>query len=180
MRLTDVPYAHFSPRRFIKDHFADAFRLLPDASPPQYGSREEKWINSATLAQASENISPAGPPKTPEPQGPYLPSFALSTPSGTSPQSIKGSSSPGSPLHALQFIRRAEMDSLSYRPETPALDKERDIVRAQYTLSSSPTGLATMNLFCVCCLLRSIHCYTAVHHHDIASYSMRMDQLRCG
>ncbi|TBU42137.1 hypothetical protein BD309DRAFT_866914 [Dichomitus squalens] len=105
--------------RFIKDHFADAFRLLQDTSPPRLASREEKWINSSTLAQAAEAISPMVPPKTPEPQGPYLPSFALSTPSGKSPQSLKTTPSPGSPLHALQFIRRAEMGDLSYRPETP-------------------------------------------------------------
>lgn len=109
--------------RFIKSHFADAFRLLPEMSPPRMGAREEKWISSTTLAQASEHISehmsPPAPPKTPEPMSPYLPSFALSTPNGTSPRSLKGSPSPGSPLHALQFIRRADMDSLSYRPETP-------------------------------------------------------------
>ncbi|KAI1792964.1 hypothetical protein LXA43DRAFT_301235 [Ganoderma leucocontextum] len=107
--------------RFIKDHFADAFRLLslPENSPPRIGSNEEKWITSSTLAQAAEIASPPRPLKTPEPKGPYLPSFALSTPSGKSPQSLKTSPSPGSPLHALQFIRRAEMGDLSYRPETP-------------------------------------------------------------
>ncbi|RPD61977.1 hypothetical protein L226DRAFT_535353 [Lentinus tigrinus ALCF2SS1-7] len=105
--------------KFIKDHFADAFRLLPDASPPRMGGMEEKWISSTTLAQAGEAFSPMAPPKTPEPKGPYLPSFALSTPNGTSPQSLKTSPSPGSPLHALQFIRRADMEGLSYRPETP-------------------------------------------------------------
>ena len=105
--------------RFIKDHFADAFRLLPDASPPRMGAREEKWISSTTLAQAGETILPMAPPKTPEPKSPYLPSFALSTPNGTSPQSLKTSPSPGSPLHALQFIRRADVEGLSYRPETP-------------------------------------------------------------
>ncbi|PIL36723.1 transporter [Ganoderma sinense ZZ0214-1] len=107
--------------RFIKDHFADAFRLLsvPENTPPRMGSKEEKWISSSTLGQAAEIISPPRPPKTPEPKDPYLPSFALSTPSGRSPQSLKTSPSPGSPLHALQFIRRAEMADLSYRPETP-------------------------------------------------------------
>ncbi|KAI0751307.1 hypothetical protein C8Q80DRAFT_1099389 [Daedaleopsis nitida] len=105
--------------KFIKSHFADAFRLLPEMSPPRMGAREEKWISSTSLAQASETISPPAPPKTPEPMSPYLPSFALSTPNGTSPQSLKGSASPGSPLHALQFIRRADMDNLTYRPETP-------------------------------------------------------------
>ncbi|KAI0721923.1 hypothetical protein C8T65DRAFT_629665 [Cerioporus squamosus] len=105
--------------RFIQDHFADAFRLIPDASPPRMGAREEKWISSTTLGQAGEAFSPMAPPKTPEPKSPYLPSFALSTPNGTSPQSLKTSPSPGSPLHALQFIRRADMEGLSYRPETP-------------------------------------------------------------
>ncbi|KAI0637758.1 hypothetical protein C8Q77DRAFT_1047649 [Trametes polyzona] len=105
--------------RFIKDHFADAFRLLPDTSPPRMGAREEKWISSASLVQAAEHMSPPLPPRTPEPKEGYMPSFALSTPNGTSPKSLKGSPSPGSPLHALQFIRRAERDPPSYRPETP-------------------------------------------------------------
>ena len=100
--------------RFIKDHFADAFRLLPE-SPPRFGSREEKWINSSSLSQA---VQIPEPPRTPEPKNPYIPSFALSTPSGASPRSIK-SSSPGSPLTALQFIRRADRESPLLRPETP-------------------------------------------------------------
>ncbi|KAH8106169.1 hypothetical protein BXZ70DRAFT_886776 [Cristinia sonorae] len=100
---------------FIKNHFADAFRLLPE-SPPRFGAREEKWINSTSLSQVAAEIPE--PPRTPEPKNPYMPSFALSTPSGTSPRSIK-SSSPGSPLTALQFIRRADRESPLLRPETP-------------------------------------------------------------
>ncbi|KAI0662995.1 hypothetical protein C8Q70DRAFT_955154 [Cubamyces menziesii] len=117
--------------KFIKDHFADAFRLLPDASPPRLASREEKWISSTSLAQAAEIMTPPMPPRTPEPKDGFIPSFALSTPNGTSPKSMKGSPSPGSPLHALQFIRRAERDPASYRPETP-------------TRSSRSTGMTSV------------------------------------
>ncbi|KAI0079694.1 hypothetical protein K474DRAFT_1658784 [Panus rudis PR-1116 ss-1] len=106
--------------KFIRDHFADAFRLLPD-SPPRAKGREEKWISSTTLAAqaAMEESQPPAAPKTPEPISPFIPSFALSTPSGKSPQSMKTSPSPGSPLTALQFIRRADRESPLLRPETP-------------------------------------------------------------
>lgn len=105
--------------RFIKEHFADAFRLLPE-SPPRMGAREEKWISSATLQQSSiqEVLSPPLPPSTPEPHGSYIPSFALSTPSSASPKSVK-SSSPGSPLQPIQFIRRADRESPMMRADTP-------------------------------------------------------------
>ncbi|KAI0347052.1 hypothetical protein BDW22DRAFT_1425131 [Trametopsis cervina] len=108
--------------KFIKEHFADAFRVLPlpESPPPRVGSGEEKWISSATLSKAMSDKaqSPPLPPSTPEPSMPFIPSFALSTPSGTSPRSIK-TSSPGSPLHPIQFIRRAERELLASRPETP-------------------------------------------------------------
>ncbi|KAI0643758.1 hypothetical protein C8Q79DRAFT_153114 [Trametes meyenii] len=124
--------------RFIKDHFADAFRLLPDASPPRIGAREEKWISSATLAQAGELMTPPMPPRTPEPKEGYIPSFALSTPNGTSPKSLKGSPSPGSPLRALQFIRRAERDTPSYRPETPTRSSRSGITSVLNTPARQP------------------------------------------
>ncbi|KAI0676820.1 hypothetical protein C8Q78DRAFT_47766 [Trametes maxima] len=124
--------------RFIKDHFADAFRLLPDASPPRIGAREEMWISSATLAQAGELMTPPMPPRTPEPKEGYIPSFALSTPNGTSPKSLKGSPSPGSPLHALQFIRRAERDTPSYRPETPTRSSRSGITSVLNTPARQP------------------------------------------
>ncbi|KAI0035685.1 hypothetical protein K488DRAFT_23218, partial [Vararia minispora EC-137] len=104
--------------KFIQTHFADSFRLLPDTTM-SFGSREEKWISSATLMEAPEIVaSPPRPPKTPEPSG--IPSFALSTPSGRSPHSIKSSPSSGSPLTPLQFMRRADMDSIGARPSTPS------------------------------------------------------------
>ncbi|KAI0092594.1 hypothetical protein BDY19DRAFT_925147 [Irpex rosettiformis] len=108
--------------KFIKEHFADAFRVLPlSESPPHQRAQGEKWISSITLAQAMSDKaqSPPLPPRTPEPQLPFIPTFALSTPSGTSPRTIK-TSSPGSPLHAMQFIRRADRDSIPARPETPS------------------------------------------------------------
>ncbi|KAH9853826.1 hypothetical protein C2E23DRAFT_727502 [Lenzites betulinus] len=125
--------------RFIKDHFADAFRLLPvDMSPPRTGAREEKWISSTSLAQATESLTPPRPPRTPEPKEGYFPSFAISTPSGASPKSLKGSPSPGSPLHALQFIRRAERESISYRPETPTRSS-RSSMSASASVLSTPS-----------------------------------------
>ncbi|KAI0698913.1 hypothetical protein BC835DRAFT_628774 [Cytidiella melzeri] len=124
--------------KFIKEHFADAFRVLPlpESPPPKSRAQEEKWVSSATLAQALSDKaqSPPLPPQTPEPRLPFIPSFALSTPSGTSPRTIK-SSSPGSPqaLHPIQFIRRAERESLTARPDTPSKGP-----RSTSSLSNNP------------------------------------------
>ncbi|KZT13142.1 uncharacterized protein LAESUDRAFT_30786 [Laetiporus sulphureus 93-53] len=98
--------------KFIKEHFADAFRILPDS--PNLGSRDEKWISSSSLSQAAERFSPPNLPVTPEPRSPFVPSFSLSPPNGTSPQSIK-SSSPGSPLNPLQYLRRPDTPSKAPR-----------------------------------------------------------------
>ncbi|KAH7930014.1 hypothetical protein BV22DRAFT_1079617 [Leucogyrophana mollusca] len=110
--------------KFIKGHFADLFRIMPPESPPRYGSprfgsREEKWISSATLLEAPEIIT-SPPPRTPEPKGPFVPSFTLSTPGGRSPHSVKSTPSSGSPLAPLQFMRRADMDPSALRPVTPS------------------------------------------------------------
>ncbi|KAF8270996.1 hypothetical protein EI94DRAFT_1721674 [Lactarius quietus] len=106
--------------KFIQTHFADMLRLLPEPMP-YLGSREEKWISSSTLLEAPELITPPRPPRTPEPGsgGTSLPSFALPTPSGRSPQSINTHSSPGSPLTALQFLRRVDGEGGLARPSTP-------------------------------------------------------------
>ncbi|KAF9468922.1 hypothetical protein BDZ94DRAFT_1244937 [Collybia nuda] len=108
--------------KFIKDHFADSFRLMPE-SPPRPGAPEEKWISSATLLEAPEvdSRTPPEPPRTPEPTLPFVPSFSLSTPSGQSPYSIKSNSPSlkGSPLTPLQFIRRADAETM-LRPTTPS------------------------------------------------------------
>ncbi|EKM59623.1 uncharacterized protein PHACADRAFT_88087 [Phanerochaete carnosa HHB-10118-sp] len=104
--------------KFIREHFADAFRLVPDS--PRRGSTEEKWISSTILQQQSiqEVLStPPSHPQTPEPKNP-IPSFALSTPPRASPKSLK-SSSPGSPLQPIEFIRRADRDSPLLRADTP-------------------------------------------------------------
>ncbi|EPQ59376.1 hypothetical protein GLOTRDRAFT_136260 [Gloeophyllum trabeum ATCC 11539] len=98
--------------KFIKNHFADLFRLMPE-SPPGTTAPREKWISSKTLL---DNTSDSFRPQTPESKDAHLPSFALSTPSGRSPHSIKTTSSPGSPLTPLQFMRRAEGME---RPVTP-------------------------------------------------------------
>ncbi|KAF9452205.1 hypothetical protein P691DRAFT_805390 [Macrolepiota fuliginosa MF-IS2] len=116
--------------KFIKDHFADSFRLLSE-SPPHPGGPEERWISSTTLLEAAEIITstttmkspPPEPPRTPEPRMPFVPSFSLLTPSGHSPRSIgsigSSPSTKGSPLTPLQFIRRAEPDAALLRPVTP-------------------------------------------------------------
>ncbi|KAH0839723.1 hypothetical protein J3R83DRAFT_661 [Lanmaoa asiatica] len=111
--------------KFIKDHFADQFRIMPPESPPHFGSprlgsREEKWISSATLFEAPEIIAPPLPPRTPEPSGPFIPSFTLSTPDARSPHTVKSSPSSGSPLAPLQFMRRANPDGPPIRPITPS------------------------------------------------------------
>lgn len=105
--------------RFIQTHFADMSRLFPQ-SMPYLGSREEKWISSSTLLEAPEIITPPRPPRTPDPgsAGTSLPSFALSTPSGRSPQSIHTHSSSGSPLTAM-FLRRVDGEGVLSRPSTP-------------------------------------------------------------
>ncbi|KAJ3812916.1 hypothetical protein F5876DRAFT_74375 [Lentinula aff. lateritia] len=114
--------------KFIRDHFADSFRLLaaPD-SPGMHASGEERWISSATLLEEREQNTPPGPPRTPEPRGPLLPSFSLSTPSGHSPQSMMSTpSTRGSPLTPLQFMRRAEPEAPFFaRPETPTKSPSR-------------------------------------------------------
>lgn len=109
--------------KFIKDHFADVFRIMPPESPsrlgsPRLGIREERWISSATLLEAPEIIT--SPPRTPEPRCNPIPSFILSTPSGHSPHSVKSTPSSGSPLAPLQFLRRAAPDATSIRPVTPS------------------------------------------------------------
>lgn len=107
--------------RFIKDHFADQFRIMSPESPhfgsPRFGSREEKWISSATLFEAPEIVA-TPPPRTPEPLAPFIPSFTISTPGARSPHSAK--SSPSSPLAPLQFMRRANPDGPPIRPITPS------------------------------------------------------------
>lgn len=121
IRLGCLLITDYENGRFIQTHFADMFRLLPEQMS-YLGSREEKWISSSTLLEAPELIStPARDNATPEPSsgGMFFPSFALSTPSGKSPQSIKTHSSPGSPLTALQFLRRVDGEDSFLRSATP-------------------------------------------------------------
>ncbi|KAF8165017.1 hypothetical protein B0H34DRAFT_793453 [Crassisporium funariophilum] len=121
--------------KFIKNHFAESFRLAPE-SPPRYGVQEEKWISSATLLEAPDIGSPPPPPRTPEPKVPFMPSFSLMTPSGQSPHSLKSSpSAKGSPLTPLQFIRRAEPDHTLLRPVTPS----KTPLRSRATNTTTPS-----------------------------------------
>ncbi|KAF5393549.1 hypothetical protein D9757_000277 [Collybiopsis confluens] len=123
--------------RFIRDHFADSFRMLTSSDSPGMhatGGGEERWISVATLLE--ERNTPPGPPKTPEPRGPSdLPSFALSTPSGHSPQSLLSTpSTKGSPLTPLQFMRRAEPEvPFLSRPETPTKTPHRTRMNPVHT-----------------------------------------------
>ena len=123
VRFTCLLITDYESGRFIQTHLADVFRLLPEPMP-YVGSREEKWISSSTLLEAPELIStPARDNETPEPSsgGMLFPPFALSTPGsiGKSPQSIKTHSSPGSPLTALQFLRRVDGEDSFLRAATP-------------------------------------------------------------
>ncbi|KAH6915417.1 hypothetical protein BKA70DRAFT_576347 [Coprinopsis sp. MPI-PUGE-AT-0042] len=110
--------------KFIQNHFADSFKLHTDSPPSVLGkNQEEKWISSATLLDSSMQSAtpPPEPPKTPEPKGPFIPSFSLLTPTGHSPRSIPSSSpslKTGSPLTALQYMRKAGPDP-NLRPGTP-------------------------------------------------------------
>ncbi|KAF9534910.1 hypothetical protein CPB83DRAFT_843135 [Crepidotus variabilis] len=108
--------------KFIKDHFADSFRIMPE-SPPRQGTQEGKWISSSTLLEGrDDDTTPPAAPRTPEPTLPYVPTFSLLTPSGQSPRSLKSSpSAQGSPLTPLQFMRRADPElSTHLRPSTPS------------------------------------------------------------
>ena len=108
---------------FIKTHFADQFRFMPVESPPRpTAAQGEEWINSSTLLPPADIVvSPPRAPRTPEPKGPFLPSFSLMTPSGQSPRSLKSTPSSGSPLTPLQFMRRVEQYSPgSLRPSSPS------------------------------------------------------------
>lgn len=110
--------------RFINNHIADSFRMLPE-SPSRARVQDEKWISSTTLLEAAEisdstTKPPPMPPRTPEPKFPFVPSFSLLTPSGQSPRSIGSSpSTKSSPLTPLQFMRRAGPESTLLRPVTP-------------------------------------------------------------
>ena len=121
IRLSCLHITDYENGRFIQTHFADMFRLLPEPMP-YLGSREEKWISSSTLLEAPElTNTPARDNESPELSsgGMLFPSFALPTPSGKSPQSIKTHSSPGSPLTALQFLRRVDGEDSFLRSATP-------------------------------------------------------------
>lgn len=133
--LCSVLYMLIYNDRFIKDHFADLFRLMPD-SPPRPGAQEEKWISSVTLLETPEIVeNPPMPPRTPEPKAPFVPSFSLSTPSGQSPHSLKSTPSSGSPLTPLQFMRRADADAPLLRPATPS---KAPTLRARHTAPHTP------------------------------------------
>lgn len=97
----------------------------PQLSSFRFGSREEKWINSATLFEAPEIATSSPSPRTPEPSGPFLPAFTLSTPSARSPYAVRSSPSTGSPLAPLQFMRRANPEIRRVKVSTSFRGVER-------------------------------------------------------
>ncbi|CAE6418687.1 unnamed protein product [Rhizoctonia solani] len=131
--------------KFIKDHFADLFCLLPVASPPQ--NEGPKWISSATLFEETEQTptrrprSALGKPGTPEPRrapsraspSPGAPTFH--TPPGISPNAATGSSR-SSPLTPIQFMRRVEDQGPRARPTSP-LNRTTVRGRGQQPLGAS-------------------------------------------
>ncbi|KAK2466476.1 hypothetical protein APHAL10511_002118 [Amanita phalloides] len=118
---------------FIKDHFADSFRIMPDSDvPPHKVESKEKWISSATLIELESKedqpqvLMVPKSPRTPEPgSNTSIPSFAITTPKGRSPQSASSLSTKSSPLTPMQFIRRADFDSTTGRPVTPSKPPSR-------------------------------------------------------
>lgn len=125
--------------RFIKDHFADSFRIASDPESPPRPSAE-RWISSATLLESRQSLSPPRAPQTPEPTTSFVPSFSLVTPSGQSPKSIKSISPQSlrtSPLIPLQFMRRAEPgpDLALLRPATPT----KTPLRSRLSTSTTPS-----------------------------------------
>ncbi|KIJ56659.1 hypothetical protein M422DRAFT_238274 [Sphaerobolus stellatus SS14] len=109
--------------KFLKSHFSDLLAEL-SPSPPR---NQERWLSASSVRDSmtpgSEDATSVKEPATPESkfQG-TLPSFQLSTPSGTSPQSIRtNTSSPG--LTPLQYLRRAEPGLTPITPTKAAKGK---------------------------------------------------------
>ncbi|KAG8733220.1 hypothetical protein FRC11_007790, partial [Ceratobasidium sp. 423] len=133
--------------KFIKDHFADLFRLLPVASPPQ--NEGPRWISSATLLEETEQTptrrprSALGKPGTPEPRrapsraspSPGIGAPTFHTPPGISPNTATGSSH-SSPLTPIQFMRRVEDQGPRARPTSP-LSRTTVRSRGQQPLGTS-------------------------------------------
>jgi len=68
---------------------------------------------------------------------PHCPLFLLSTPNGQSPRSIKSTTSGGSPLTPLQFMRRAEQESPGLRPMSPS---KPPMLRARNMAHTTPNA----------------------------------------
>ena len=121
--------------RFIKDHFADLFRLIPE-SPPRTGTgtKEEKWISASTLHNTNVNEHLE---KSPDSVVKHLPSFALSTPDGSFSQALPSTPSIGAPLTPLQFMRRAERDPTELSLSSLALSTATGISTGFSTPSKS-------------------------------------------
>jgi hypothetical protein len=128
-------YAH-QRGRFINDHFADLFRLMPLDAQSQ-GAREEKWISSATLLEAPENAdTTSAAPHTLE-CSPMIPSISLNTPSTRTSQPLKSAAvndtSPPA-LTPLQFMRRADPDA----PVIPVTPSKAPGPRARIVTPNAP------------------------------------------
>ncbi|KZP00049.1 hypothetical protein CALVIDRAFT_320433 [Calocera viscosa TUFC12733] len=113
--------------KFIKSHFADLFRILPPGplTPPMQA--KEPWINSATLLKAAGSpLQAAGSPlASPSALSPTFSDAKTPSPAAhagdmsTSSVFSFTSSSPGSPLASIQFLRKA--DDLRRSTQSPPL-----------------------------------------------------------
>ncbi|KAL5527398.1 hypothetical protein ACEPAG_6189 [Sanghuangporus baumii] len=107
--------------KFIKGHFADLFRLLPETPPrPGSASKEQRWINATSLRNAERDASLTKSPGSPDSSGRNVPSFAISTPDGTQRTGSPGSS----PLTPFQFIRRADANASEISLSSLALSND--------------------------------------------------------
>ena len=108
--------------RFIKDHFSDLFRVLPETPPRPGSNSKERWISAASLRNGgTEDGNSSG---SPDSITRNVPSFAISTPDG----SQKSGSPRSSPLTPIQFIRRAD---------TSASEISLSSIALSYDLSNS-------------------------------------------
>ncbi|KAL5508243.1 hypothetical protein ACEPAH_5862 [Sanghuangporus vaninii] len=107
--------------KFIKDHFADLFRLLPETPPrPGSASKEQRWISAAGLRNVEGDASLTKSSGSPDSSSRNVPSFAISTPDGTQRTGSPGSS----PLTPFQFIRRADANASEISLSSLALSND--------------------------------------------------------
>ncbi|KAH7105684.1 hypothetical protein BKA62DRAFT_826937 [Auriculariales sp. MPI-PUGE-AT-0066] len=121
--------------RFIKNHFASLYRMLPEVEDPLRRSIVARALGCNGDSCRRRDLAAA---QDPEPKSPPtstgVPSFSLSTPSGASALSLP--SSGGSPLTPLQFMRRADEGT----PPTPGGSMTRSPRKALVSGPATPNG----------------------------------------